>query len=49
LVGLITGMIYGGPQLIGQLNRDLAVLLKKDGFASVSEAIGSAHSKSAKT
>lgn len=40
LVELITGMIYQGPQLIGQINRELATLLKKDGFSSVSRAIG---------
>ena len=40
LVELITGMIYQGPQLIGQINRELAALLKKDGFSSVSQAVG---------
>lgn len=40
LVSLITGMIYEGPQLIGQINRDLVSLLKKDGYKSISEAIG---------
>lgn len=37
---LITGMIYGGPQVIGQINRDLVKLLKRDGFTHLSEAIG---------
>lgn len=41
LVQLITGMIYQGPQLIGQMNRDLVQLLKHDGFTSVSQAVGS--------
>lgn len=40
LVQLITGMIYEGPQLIGQVNRDLVKLLQRDGFSNVSEAIG---------
>lgn len=40
LVQLITGMIFEGPQLIGQINQGLAKLLKKDGFANISEAIG---------
>lgn len=40
LVQLITGMIYEGPQLIGQMNRDLVQLLKRDGFSSVSQAVG---------
>jgi dihydroorotate dehydrogenase len=43
LVGMITGMIYEGPQVIGRINRDLVKLLKKDGFKNISEAIGSAH------
>lgn len=41
LVQLITGMIYQGPQLIGQINRDLVRLLEADGYSSVSEAVGS--------
>jgi len=40
LVQLITGMIYEGPQLIKEINRDLATLLKKDGFTNIQEAIG---------
>lgn len=40
LVELITGMIFEGPQLIGQINRGLAVLLERDGFTNVREAIG---------
>lgn len=43
LIDLITGLIFGGPQVIGQINRDLACLLKKDGYANVSEAVGSYH------
>lgn len=40
LVELITGMIYEGPQLIGEINRGLVRLLKRDGFSNVAEAIG---------
>lgn len=40
LVDLITGMIFEGPQLIGQINRDLAVLLERDGYKNISEAVG---------
>jgi dihydroorotate dehydrogenase len=43
LVQLITGMIYEGPQLIGQINKDLVRLLKKDGYSNVSQAVGAAH------
>lgn len=40
LVQLITGMIYRGPQLIGDINQGLVSLLKQDGFTHLSEAIG---------
>ncbi|MFH1711915.1 MAG: quinone-dependent dihydroorotate dehydrogenase [Patescibacteria group bacterium] len=43
LVQLITGMIYNGPQLIGQINQGLVELLKKDGYSNISEAIGANH------
>lgn len=37
---LITGMIYVGPQLVGDINRGLAQMLRKDGFKNVTEAVG---------
>lgn len=40
LVQLITGMIYQGPGLIGQINLELLELLKRDGFKHISQAIG---------
>lgn len=40
LVQLITGMIFEGPQLIGDINRGLVELLKRDGYANITEAIG---------
>ncbi len=40
LVELITGMIFEGPQLIGQINSGLTELLAKDGFTHISQAIG---------
>jgi dihydroorotate dehydrogenase len=43
LVKLATGIIFEGPQLIGQINRGLVRLLERDGFHSVTEAVGSAH------
>lgn len=45
LIELITGMIYEGPQIVGRINEDLLKLLAKDGYASIHEAIGSAHRK----
>ena len=40
LVEMITGMIYFGPQRIGQINRDLALLVQQDGYATIEEAVG---------
>lgn len=40
LVELITGLIFEGPQLIGQINKELDELLRKDGYATISEAVG---------
>jgi len=40
LVELITGMIFEGPQLIGQINQGLAALLERDGYQNISQAIG---------
>ena len=40
LVGLITGLFFEGPQLIGRINRGLVELLKKDGFSHISEVVG---------
>ena len=39
LVQLITGMIYEGPQLIGEINRPQR-LLKQDGFEHIQQAVG---------
>lgn len=41
LVQLATGMIFEGPQLIGEINFGLIDLLKADGFTNVAQAIGS--------
>jgi dihydroorotate dehydrogenase len=40
LIHMITGMIFEGPQVIGKINRELADLLRKDGFSTIAEAIG---------
>lgn len=40
LIQLITGMIYEGPQLIGQINYELVRLLENDGYSNISEAVG---------
>jgi dihydroorotate dehydrogenase subfamily 2 len=41
LVQLITGMIFMGPQLIGQINEGLVKKLQEDGLDHISEAVGS--------
>lgn len=40
LIQLITGMVYQGPQVIGEINRDLAELVAKDGYSNISQAVG---------
>ncbi len=40
LVQLYTALVYEGPGLPARLNRGLAALLARDGFASVAEAVG---------
>ncbi len=45
LVQLITGMIFEGPQLIGDMNRKLVQLLKRDGYENIQEAVGVYHKK----
>ena len=40
LVQLITGMIFEGPQVISEINLGLVKLLEKDGYSSISDAVG---------
>jgi dihydroorotate dehydrogenase len=40
LVQLYTALVYQGPGLITRIKRDLAALLKRDGFAHVADAVG---------
>lgn len=42
LLQLITGMIYEGPQVIGEINSGLVDLLKADGYQNIAEAVGAA-------
>lgn len=39
-VQLYTGLVYHGPGLVGRIKLDLAALLRRDGFASITEAVG---------
>jgi len=42
LIELYTGLIYQGPGLVGRIKTGLCTLLQRDGFRSVSDAVGSA-------
>ena len=39
-VQLYSAMVFGGPGLVTRIKRDLAACLRRDGFASVAEAVG---------
>jgi len=40
LVQLITGLIYEGPTLVYEINKELSKFVKRDGFKNISEAVG---------
>ncbi|MDE2228071.1 MAG: quinone-dependent dihydroorotate dehydrogenase [Alphaproteobacteria bacterium] len=42
VVQLYTALVYEGPGLVARIKADLVRLLKRDGFASASEAVGTA-------
>ncbi|PCH81852.1 MAG: dihydroorotate dehydrogenase (quinone) [Hyphomicrobiales bacterium] len=41
LVQLYTGLVYGGPDMVGEIVRGLSIRCKSEGFAHISEATGS--------
>ncbi len=41
LVQLYTGMVYEGPEIAKNINEGLLALMQKDGFSSISDAVGS--------
>ena len=43
LVQLITGFIFNGPATIRMINKRLLKLLQRDGFTSISQAVGADH------
>ncbi len=43
LLQLYSALVYGGPALIARINRDLAALLKRDGFSTLVAAVGADH------
>jgi dihydroorotate dehydrogenase len=40
LVQLYTALVFEGPALVGRIKRELAALLRRDGFSSVAQAVG---------
>jgi len=45
LVQLYTALVFAGPTLLARIKTGLAALLRRDGFASVAEAVGADHAK----
>jgi dihydroorotate dehydrogenase len=45
LVQLYTALVFAGPALLGDIKAGLARLLRRDGFASVADAVGADHAK----
>ena len=43
LVQLYTALVFQGPALIGRIKRGLADRLRRDGFASIAQAVGADH------
>jgi dihydroorotate dehydrogenase len=43
LVQLYTALVFAGPVLVGEIKSGLARLLRRDGFASITDAVGFAH------
>jgi len=43
LVQFYSAMVFEGPGLVGRVKHELGVLLKRDGFTSVAEAVGADH------
>jgi len=42
LVQVLSGLIFGGPELIKEINLGLIELIKADGYSSITQAIGAA-------
>jgi dihydroorotate dehydrogenase len=43
LLQLYSALVFSGPGLVGEINRGLAALLRRDGFASIGQAVGADH------
>jgi len=43
LVQFLSSLVYEGPGIVRRINTDLCGLLKRDGFKTISEAVGTGH------
>lgn len=43
LIGMVTGLIFEGPKVVGRINSELLELMSRDGFARITDVIGSDH------
>ena len=43
LIQLYSALVFHGPALVNRINRELITLLEHNGFASIKDAVGSAH------
>jgi dihydroorotate dehydrogenase len=43
LVQVYTGFVYGGPEMVRDINRGLLARLRRDGLGSITQAVGLAH------
>ena len=41
LIQIYSALVFQGPALVNQINKDLIKLLKQDGFDNISDAVGS--------
>ena len=43
LIQIYTALVFEGPLVVQKIKRELAILLRRDGFGSVAEAVGADH------
>ena len=43
LIQMYTALVYKGPKVVNQINKELAELIKKDGYKNISDAVGADH------
>jgi dihydroorotate dehydrogenase len=46
LVQLYTGLVFGGPALLAHIKSGLVERLRRDGLASIADAVGADHNRS---